>query len=104
MGDLAEMSDHRLSFFVASGAMRVFSGPGVVITRERDLFDAAMNAGLFEGFERGGLGVGQSVLNSTFREDPVAAAGSHEEKFGSAGADAIANCSDLLAAGKITRL
>lgn len=103
MGDFTEMSDHGFASSVANKAMRVFGRLSVMIAGKRDMFDSTVNACFFQGFEGSRLGMGQSVVDSAFREDPVTTPRPHEEEFGPARADAIANRCNLLATAKLTR-
>jgi len=103
MRDFTKMSNNRLASPVASRTIRVFARLSVVIACKRDMFDSTMNARFFKGFKCSGLRMGQSGLNSAFRKDPVADACPHQEEFRSAGADAVANCGNLLATSEIGR-
>lgn len=72
-------------------------GLAAKVARERNFFDAAMNASFFESFEGGRFGVCAARFDSTFGEDPASAAGLHQEKFEVAAADTVADGGDLLA-------
>jgi len=90
MRDLAEMSGNGVA---GRGSFRE------TIAGERHLFDAAVDASLFEGLKGRGLGLGEAGLDATFGKDPASAAGSNEEEFNSASAGAVADGRDLLAPG-----
>jgi hypothetical protein len=57
-----------------------------------------MNAGFFKSLESGGLGVRESRFDSTFGENPTAAASLDQQKFNAAFAHAITDGGDQPAA------
>jgi hypothetical protein len=67
------------------------------VVRERSLFHATMNAGLFEGLQRCSLRVSQSGLSAALREGPATSTGLDQQKLDLPVAQAVANCRNLLA-------
>jgi hypothetical protein len=67
------------------------------VVGERIIFHAAMNSRFFESLQGSRLSVGQTWFDPTLGESPAAAAGPNQKKFNGAGADPVANRSDLFA-------
>jgi hypothetical protein len=74
------------------------------ILDERSFFYPAMNSRLFEGFEGGGLGVGQARFSVALGESPMSAVGSNQQELDATLVDPVANGSDLFASPQLAKL
>ncbi len=66
------------------------------VAGEAEFFHPAVNAGFFESFECGGLGVGHAWFSAAFGENPTSAASLNQQEFDAPVAKAVANRGDLL--------
>jgi hypothetical protein len=66
--------------------------------------NASMDSGFFEGFKRRRLSVSESRLHTALGEDPVPAAGAHQQKLDLAPADPIAYCRHLFTPAQFSKM
>ena len=66
--------------------------------------DAAVDARLFESFQRRCLGMSQPRLGAALGESPASAAGLYQQEFNAADANPVADCSDLLASPQLVEV
>src|SRR5580704_3654730 len=74
------------------------------VAGEGGFFDASMNAGFLEGFERGSLCVGQPGFDAALGKRPAATAGAHQQKFDAMLAEPVADGGDLLRSAQLAQV
>jgi len=99
--------DDDLFFCRLRGGSRSISQVAALATNvpgKRGLFHPSVNSGLFKGFERSRLGVGQSRFSFALGKRPVSAVGPNQQELNAVCADPVANSGDLFATTELAKL
>jgi hypothetical protein len=105
MGFLRRFKPRNLTEMSADAA-GFFRGPTLPlnVVSEGGFLDAAMDPSLLEGFEGGGLGVGQPRFGTAFGESPMCTVGPNEQELDTTVVDAVTNGGDLIALPQLAKL